>query len=218
MSVYGAVYGGGGGVSVPAIGNVRAGVAYGSGGSLIGTLTLPPISQVLSGVQFGAGGVEFTGSLIVTPTSPGDLDYQDRFSAIAGGHALRLLERHGRRVTYRPEGGDEAAGEILCYVSTSPVTRRGLPTAPIAGGGRTRTHESREMIAMVKALGPEEAVIDEAAGVGIDGGVRQLRDRDTIMYPRRLIGLDGEGDAVLVVSERPQLVPPGAHWKAKVHP
>jgi hypothetical protein len=49
----------------PAVGDVRDGVQYDSGG-LIGTLELPIISDVRSGIQYGEDGTEFTGTLAVT--------------------------------------------------------------------------------------------------------------------------------------------------------
>ena len=52
---------------LPAIGDVRAGVNYGT--NLTGTLALPLDTQVLTGIGFGTGSTEFTGN-VTLPTAP----------------------------------------------------------------------------------------------------------------------------------------------------
>ena len=52
---------------LPAVGDVRAGVNYGTNST--GTLALPLDTQVLTGIGFGAGSTEFTGN-VTLPTAP----------------------------------------------------------------------------------------------------------------------------------------------------
>lgn len=61
------------GATIPAVTDVREGVAVGSGG--VGVLELPAVSQVLLGVGYGANGIEYTGTL--TTTDAGDETTKD---------------------------------------------------------------------------------------------------------------------------------------------
>ena len=56
------------GATIPAVSDVREGVAVGAG---VGILELPTVNQVLLGVGYGANGVEFTGTLSAASEADG---------------------------------------------------------------------------------------------------------------------------------------------------
>jgi hypothetical protein len=82
---------GSGSCDYPAVGDVRDGVSYDSGG-MVGTLELPDEADVRLGTGYGEDGTEFTGTLDVPqPTTPGASALSAIVSAV---YDLEVLEAY----------------------------------------------------------------------------------------------------------------------------
>jgi hypothetical protein len=112
--------------TLPPANRVRAGLAYGAGGtSLLGTVVEASPSDVRFGVQYGAGGTEFTGTY-------------------AGGGSYPTADEIAAAVVGRPEFIDiwaEAAGDATGLDAASktfmiPGTNTPRLNASMSGGGR----------------------------------------------------------------------------------
>ncbi len=135
--------------TIPAVGDVREGVATGFG---VGTLVLPSITDVRLGVGYGEDGTEFTGTYSTSPLPSGSnflargQDFLNRTEASAAGvavtytrglHSVGLTALVGRTVFAQLQAAQSGAqvifGEVDFLIQSADLVIDGVLTAPQKG-------------------------------------------------------------------------------------